>query len=170
MPARAAPSLMAKALGWLAQREHSSAQLKARLQRWLADRPAAESSSAELERVLQTLQAQGYLSDERFVQSRVRLRSARFGNRRIEQELRQHGATLDAPTRQHLRDSEFERACQVWQQRFGRQPPTPPDARAQWARQQRFLCARGFTAETIARVMKHCGGHHREPASDADSG
>lgn len=160
---------MAKALGWLAQREHSSAELKARLERWLAGLPAPGADSPTVDEVIQALQAKGYLSDQRFVQSRLRLRSARFGNRRIEHELRWHGAHLDAPTRQHLQDTEFDRAWQVWQQRFGSRASTrgTPDV-SERARQQRFLTARGFSAHTIALVFKRAAAPEHGRTSDFD--
>lgn len=169
MRERATPSLMTKALGWLAQREYSSSELKNRLERWLETCPSAGGPS-EVAQVLQALRDKGYLSDERFVQSRLRLRSARFGNRRIEQELRVHGASLDAPTRQHLQDTEYERAWQVWQQRFGRPQATQPASVSERARQQRFLAARGFTAQTIARVIKNSTTAAQEPDGSAPPG
>lgn len=158
---------MAKALGWLAQREHSSAELKTRLERWLARMPARGDGSPNVDEVIQALQAKGYLSDERFVQSRLRLRSARFGNRRIEHELHLHGTHLDAPTRQHLQDTEFDRAWQVWQQRFGSRAGArgTPDL-SERARQQRFLTARGFSAHTVARVLKRAAAPEQGPSSD----
>jgi regulatory protein len=47
------------------------------------------------------------------------------------------------------RDSELERAREVWRKKFG---STPTDA-AEKARQMRFLQSRGFTPEVIRRAI-----------------
>ena len=118
------------------------------------------SAAAEVDALLQELQAQGLLSPERFIESRVHARSARFGNRRIQAELAQHGLQLDPDTAQALRASELERARAVWARRYAPAsspapvpPPTPVPA-AEVARQMRFLAARGFSPEVIRRVVK----------------
>lgn len=100
--------------------------------------------------MLDALEAEGLLSQARFVESRVHARAARFGNRRIEQELRQHGLVLDDATAHTLRLSEVERARAVWSRRFGMPPATAADK----ARQIRFLAARGFGTDTIRQVLR----------------
>ena len=92
---RPALSLKGRALAWLAQREHSRSELRGKLLRHLSRQPAdeaAEPAEAEpaVEALLDWLQAHGYLSDERFVESRIHARAARFGNLRIRQELARH--------------------------------------------------------------------------------
>jgi len=153
---RPAPTLHARALTWLSQREHSRAELRRKLRHWAGDpdvesedgRPAA--TDEEIERLLDDLEAARQLSDGRFVETRIHARQARFGNRRIEQELRQHGVTADASASAHLRDTELQRAMAVHTRKF----PNAAATAAERARQMRFLAARGFTAETIRRVMK----------------
>ena len=105
---------------------------------------------AQVDALLDTLQAAGHLSDARFTDSRIHARQARFGNRRIEQELRSKGVEPDAATRAELRETELERARAVWSARFA---AAPADLR-EHARQARFLAARGFTASTIERVLR----------------
>lgn len=118
--------------------------------------PAAEADNADsapgpcLDRLLDWLEAHGYLSSERFVESRVHARASRFGARRIVQELSQHGLKLDADTADALRRSEFDRARAVWQRRFG----TASTDRAEQARQARFLAARGFSPDVIRRLVR----------------
>jgi regulatory protein len=151
-------SLRARALQWLSQREHSRLELRRKLlraaRRGDAD-AAAESTEAidrgaEVDALLDWLVANRYLSEARFVESRVHARSARFGNRRIAQELAQHGAELDAGTAEQLKASELGRARAVWQRKFGTEPA---DAAAR-AKQMRFLAGRGFSAEVIRRVLR----------------
>jgi regulatory protein len=136
-------SLKARALQWLSQREHSRQELRAKLLRLGGDEQVA------VEALLDQLAAQGHLSDARFVESRVHARHARFGNRRIELELRQHGLAPDPELRQQLRDTEMARAREVWRKKFGHHAT---DAAGR-ARQARFLAARGFSAEVVHTIV-----------------
>ena len=108
-------------------------------------------TAAEIDTLLEHLAAQGHLSNERFVESRLHARSARFGNRRIEQELRQHGVALDAPTQAQLRATEVARAREVWRKKFG---VLAQDAAGR-ARQARFLAARGFSADVVHKIVSN---------------
>lgn len=183
-------SLKGRALAWLAQREHSEAELRRKLLRHAraeaaakerlpgaahpaggvgvedaADAAAAESDAADdaesrVGAVIAWLHAHHYLSEERFVESRVHARSARYGNLRIRQELAQHGLSLPPDAAQALKDSELERAAAVWQRKFD-SPAADPAGRA---RQARFLAQRGFSPEIIARVLRQAGRKTRGPA------
>jgi len=164
-PARPA-SLKVRALQWLAQREHSRSELQDKLLRLLqrGQRMAGEAEGhddgctdisvaslrAEVEAVLTWLEQHGHLSDQRFTESRVHARQARYGNRRIQQELRQHGVALDAEAQQALAASEFSRACALWQRKYGQ----PADDAAGRLRQMRFLAGRGFSMDVVQRVLK----------------
>ncbi|MDT9001015.1 regulatory protein RecX [Paucibacter sp. APW11] len=105
----------------------------------------------QVEQLLQQLQAAGYLSESRFVEARINSRAQRFGNQRIQQELAQHGLSLDAEQQAQLKDSEIERARSIWQRKFGGAAPADLAARA---KQTRFLAARGFSAEVIRRLLR----------------
>jgi regulatory protein len=147
-------SLQARALGWLAQREQSRSELRrkllrAALQTQDTEAEPADDIAGQIERLLDALQAQGLLSEERFVESRVRVRAPGLGTRRIQMELARHGLKLPAQPLQQLRDSELQRATQLWQRRFG---ASAQDARER-ARQMRFLAGRGFSGEVIRRVL-----------------
>lgn len=188
---RAPLSLKARALAWLAQREHSRDELRRKLIRAAlapahprrrsldgnlatsddADAPRGaepiedaapqdrEVRAAEVEALLDDLEAHGWLSARRFVESRVDARAPRFGARRIAQELAQHGLALDAETAAALMSSEDARARAVWQRRYGRvgDDAGPSDA-AERARQGRFLLARGFSPDTVRRVLRARAG------------
>lgn len=108
-------------------------------------------AAARVEDALAWLLAQGHLDNQRFIDSRVHVRSSRFGNLRIRHELAQHGLTLDAEASQSLKDTEINRAHEVWSRKFG--PSPARDMRSQ-SRQARFLSQRGFTPEVIRRVLK----------------
>jgi regulatory protein len=147
-------SLKASALQWLAQREHSRAEMRRKLLvHARADgvpTPEASDGATQVEATLDWLEAHNYLSQERFVESRVHARAARFGNLRIRQELAQHAVTLSPPAAQALKESEFDRARGVWARKFG----VVPVGLAERARQARFLAGRGFSADVIRRLLR----------------
>jgi regulatory protein len=121
----------------------------------------ATNAAARVDALIDWLRAHRYLSEERFIESRVHARSARYGNLRIRQELAQHGLVLSPQAVQALKDSELQRAREVWQRKFG---VVAGDA-AQRARQARFLAQRGFSPEVIGRVVR---GAAAEGAGDDD--
>ena len=142
------PTLLQRAVGQLARREHSRAELRRKLQRYLT----VDSDAQDVERVLDQLAAQGMLSDARFMQSRLRVRAPRYGVARIKQELQQHGLApeLVREATQTLAGTEFERAWKIWQRKFG----VVAQDQAQRAKQARFLAARGFDSEVVLRVLR----------------
>lgn len=111
---------------------------------------AALSPEEAVEAVLDWLQQHHYLSETRFVESRVHVRSQRYGNLRIRQELAQHGVALSAEDGLALKHSELQRAHDVWQRKFGGVAGDPTER----ARQMRFLSGRGFSPEVIRRVVR----------------
>ena len=155
-------SLKARALQWLAQREHSRVELRRKLLR-VAQKSAQAAGSdgshgdaraaaaIEVDALLDWLVAQRYLSQARFVESRVNARAARYGELRIRQELGQHGAVLDAASHARLKGSEVARARAVWLRKFGYTPATAAKERA---RQTRFLAGRGFSGDVIRQVLR----------------
>ena len=155
-------SLKARALQWLAQREHSRFELRRKLlshARLSAAESAAYDDSPvdpenEVEAVLEWLEANRFLSVERFAESRINARLARFGNVRIRHELGRHEIRLAPEAEQALRDSELARARTARRRRFSE---APLDARTR-ARQARFLAARGFSSEVIRRVLRDVAG------------
>ena len=108
------PSLKGRALRLLATREHSRLELARKLQRF-------ETSPGELNRVLDGLQAKGFIDETRVVASVIHRRAGRLGAGRIRQELQAKGLPVDA-IRQAvagLQVSELQRAREVWRKKFG---------------------------------------------------
>ena len=139
-------SLKGRALRLLSQREHSRAELVAKLAPHVQD-------GDDLAAVLDDLQARDFISEARVAESVVHRRAAKLGTQRLVQELRGKGLDEDLvrATAERLRATELARAQAVWQQRFGGQPATRPEERA---RQMRFLAARGFSGDTVRRVLR----------------
>ncbi len=160
-------SIKARAVALLSRREHSRQELARKLA------PHSDDSDA-LERLLDDLTREGWLSDERFAQSLLHRRSATRGTARIVNELRQSGVpeAAIAQARDELNTTEFERALAVWKKKFGASAsfrsgdatddeglePGRAAARAQsdraaYAKQARFLAGRGFSHDVIGRVL-----------------
>ena len=169
-------SLKGRALQLLAQRDQSRLELRGKLLRHAAAEARARAADAEagvsagagegegegeggdegdrrhaeVEALLDWLEANRFLSAERFAESRVQAREARFGNRRIRAELAQHGVALSPEVAQALAESELQRAAAVRERRF----QEPPKDAAERAAQARFLAGRGFSPEVIQRVLR----------------
>lgn len=138
-------SLRGRALGYLSRREHSRAELSRKLTPHLTE-------TDSLETLLDALEREGWLSNERFVDSVVHRRGAKLGTSRIVNELKRNGIdeTLIHDANAALKDTELARARDVWSKKYGELPITPADR----AKQARFLATRGFTSGVIVKVLK----------------
>ena len=138
------PSLKGRALRLLSLREHSRTELERKLGRF-------EEEEGTLTKALDELQAKGFISEARVIESVLHRRSAKLGAARIKQELQGKGldpqAVRDAVA--SLQDTERARAQEVWRRKFG---AAPTDAK-ETMRQMRFLATRGFTTDIIRRVV-----------------
>ena len=153
-------SLKSRALQLLAQRDQSRLELRRKLVRHLrstraggverGDEDAHEAAAVEVEPLLDWLEANGFLSNERFAESRVHARQSRFGLLRIKDELGRHQVALPAELERALAATEVERAAAVRSRRFA---ALPRDA-AERAAQSRFLLARGFAPEIVHRLLR----------------
>lgn len=139
-------SLMARGIDALSRREYSRKELREKLVQALEE----GQSAAEVDAVLDELESKNYLSEERYARSRVRMRSARYGNRRLAYELSIQGIGAEE-VQEALQEAgdEFERAWGVWSRRYG----NPPEDYKEKTRQARFLAARGFGFDMIGRVF-----------------
>ncbi len=144
-------SVKGRALRYLAQREHSRAELERKLARHVADTEGS-SAEAQIARALDDLTAAGLLSEARAAASVLASQGQRYGVRRLKQTLQMKGldAALVSATLQAARGSELERAREVWRRRFG----TPAASAAERARQMRFMAGRGFEGDVIRRVLQ----------------
>jgi regulatory protein len=142
----AAPSLKGRALRLLGQREHSRAELERKLAKH-------EQEPGTLARALDELAAKDVINEARVVASVLHQRAARLGAARLRQELLHKGiapaAVADAVA--GLQATEFERALDVWRRRFGALPHNAGER----AKQARFMLARGFSGDTVAKVLRH---------------
>lgn len=148
-----------RALRLLTRREHSRAELAQKLAHppRAGHKPADEEvwrpEPEDIEGLLDQLETSGWLSDARMANAYVRTHARRFGRERLINELKQRGirpALIDESLQQEELASEIQRAQQVWRSRFHQ---APQDGR-EWARQARFLQARGFATTLIRQLLK----------------
>jgi regulatory protein len=141
--ARPPLSLKGRALRLLSQREHSRAELERKL-------AAHEEEPGTLARALDELQARGFISEDRVVESVMHRRAGKLGTARIQQELAAKGVSAESMTEalEQLRSTELERAREVWSRKFDA-PASEPKERA---RQIRFLLSRGFSSEVVRKI------------------
>lgn len=144
---RSSLSLKARAVRYLARREYSRLELRQRLHSYLSE---AETED-DLDSILDDLEQKGYLSDDRFARSKVRSRSARYGNARIAYELKTSGVSTEVIEQalSEVAESEANRARQLWLKRFGR---SPQDFKER-SQQMRYLLSRGFSMEVARKVI-----------------
>lgn len=138
-------SLKARALRYLSLREHSRIELARKLSVYVQEED-------DLEAVLNWLESSGFLSAERFSESLINRRAARFGNYRILAELQNHqlGEAEMILAREQLKATELERAIDVLHKKF----PHPPIDSVERMKQSRFLQQRGFSAQVIQMAVK----------------
>lgn len=138
-------SLHTRAMKYLVRREHSRAELHAKLL-------LKATPDDDVDRVLDELAARGWLSDFRAAEQLVRMRRNRFGMQRIAHELRQKGIGEDLinDALPQMKDTELEAARSIWQRKFG---IAPGDAKEK-AKQLRFMQSRGFMPDVIFKVLR----------------
>ena len=113
------------------------------------DSAQPEDPETVVDQLLDWLAAQRYLSETRFVESRVNARSRKHGTAMIKHELARHGLALEPEQAAVLRQTEFARAQALWQRKFG----TVATDRGLRAKQARFLAARGFASDVVRRIV-----------------
>jgi len=133
--------LKARALRFLARREHSRIELAGKLARHAA-------SDEILQGVLSELEGRKLLSNHRFAEGRARVLARKYGAARIRHDLRARGIedeTIDrvAP------DDDLERARAI----LARKYREPASTREEKAKRARFLQSRGFSHEVIAKLI-----------------
>ena len=131
------------AVGLLARREHSRAELLHKL-------TGRGFAAADIESLLDRLAVLRLQCDARFTTSYVRMRSGRgYGPQRIRAELRERGIDADCIEKELAASAvaaEAPRIEDVWRRKFGDRQPKDYRERA---KQMRFLQQRGFAVGDI---------------------
>ncbi len=138
-------SLKARAFRYLSMREHSRSELSQKLARYV-------EANDDVVGLLDFLEKEQFLSAERFSESLVNRKQARFGNQRILAELKNH--RIDPNQYEHLHTalvcSEAARAIAVLQRKFQQAPAEQLER----AKRMRFLLQRGFSSDAVRVAMR----------------
>jgi len=123
------------------RREHSRSELARKLA------PFTPSPEA-LEQLLDALAANKQLSDERYAELRARQLARKYGAARIRLDLKAKGVAQELIERVG-REGELQRAASILQRKYR----TAANSREERARRMRFLQQRGFSHDTICRLL-----------------
>lgn len=136
--------LKARALRLLMRREHGRAELVSKLAQH------AESDAA-VELLLDELVRRKLLSEDRVAESRANTLARKFGVSRIRHDLRAKGIAEETIERvaAEAQSTELERAKEIWRRKFR----VAGSSSAERAKQMRFLASRGFSGDTIRKVL-----------------
>lgn len=143
MPHENNKRLRDEALRLLSRRDYSRRELAYKLA------PYARRTE-EVSELLDELTKLGYLSDEKLADAYVAYNKDRYGLLRIKQNLLQRGideATIDNALRNYC--DEEQTAYSVWQKKFGCAPLNVQEKARHW----RFLMSRGFSIDTVQRII-----------------
>ena len=143
------PSLKARAMRFLARREHTRVELKRKLE-------ARARDGEDVERLLDELTQRGWLSDARFAEQAIRAKSRRFGPIKLALFLKSKGVGEEAIAA-GLRGAGADGASSlesVWRSRYR----TGPVDEREKLRQVRFLQGRGFAVDDIFKFLKSMEG------------
>jgi regulatory protein len=130
---------------YLARREHTRAELHAKLL------PHVQEGD-DVEAVLDELEKRNWLSDERAATQIVNAKRSRFGTQRITHELRQKGIAenLIGEVLPQLKETELTAAREVWHKKFGMFPKDEMEK----AKQVRYILSRGFSLDVAFKVLR----------------
>ena len=139
------PSLHARAMRFLARREHSRDELQRKLSR-------VATESDDVEAVVEELAQKGWLSDARYAELAVRAKARRFGPLKVANDLRSKGVADEAIAAAFVAAGADGAADiqRVWRSRFSAAPNNDRER----GRQVRFLQGRGFRLDDILRFLR----------------
>jgi regulatory protein len=145
MPELASPSLMARALRFLSRREHSRQELRKKLL------PHAAERLSDLDDLLDRLEKESWLSNERYAEGLVRRKSERYGSLRIIDELKQQSISTDTINRlkETLKKTEGDRAWALWSRKYAEVIALDPKEKS---KQVRYLVSKGFPLDLVIKI------------------
>lgn len=147
-------TLRSRAIKLLARREHTRAELLAKL--------AAHGTPEEISALVNQLATSNLQSDARFAESFIRAKASRSGSLKLRHGMLGKGLSktlVDSQLAAADMPDELTRAKALWVRKFA---ATPGSAK-EWARQARFLQSRGFSTDIIRHILKEPS---KEPAEE----
>ncbi|MCX7896857.1 MAG: RecX family transcriptional regulator [Rhodocyclaceae bacterium] len=137
--------LRRRALRCLARREYTRLGLARKL--------ASHGRPEQIDALLDELERQGLLSDARAAEAYLRARAHRYGRAYLARALAEKGiapSLIAEKLAEVLGNDELSVARALLRKKFA----APPRNAQEWARQARFLAARGFSSELIHRLLR----------------
>ena len=151
--------IMHRAIAYLSRREYSQHELKQKLTHAFAEASFSHSESEDapklddlIEATLEYLAKNNWQSDTRFADNFSKIKGERYGSARVKQTLSQKGLAREIVEEKinELAETEFQRAHEVWQKKFGQLPQNATE----YAKQSRFMAYRGFSFDIIKKILK----------------
>ena len=138
-----------RALYYLAKREYSFQELVNKTLKYAEE---LGLNKKDCEFIISKLREQNLQSDQRFCESYINSKKNKFGAQKIVFELTQKGVSEDlvATFIGELVNNEYDLALQVWNKKYSH---VTQDINEK-AKQIRFLQSRGFSFETIKKIIK----------------
>ena len=140
--------LKKRALYYLGKRDYSRIELRNKI---LNYSESLSISIVDLELVLNELETNDWLSDDRFAEQFVLSKKRKFGPRKISHELKLRGVNELIINRVlgEIKDDEFFLAKKIWEKKFNQFPITIDEK----AKQIRFMQGRGIEASIIHQIL-----------------
>lgn len=140
-----------KAIDLLSRREYAQGELRAKLMKL--------GSEAQVEAVLQRLQDEGYQSDQRFIESFIRMRLGQgHGLIRIRFDLSRKGIESDllAEVLDGLEVDWYEQARELYQRKYSH--PLDKQDYKEKSKRMRYMAQRGYSMDEIQYAIDHPEG------------
>jgi regulatory protein len=137
-------ALVSAALKLLSRRDYSRSEFVSKLS-------SAEFDKSDVEAAADWCHAQGFLNESRFAEVTSRRLGTKYGAQRVAHTLRQKGVAEDQVSAaiSTLKESEQERACAIWNRKFGKIAESADEK----SKQIRYLQSRGFSFAIVKKVI-----------------
>lgn len=157
-------SIRSLAIAFLARRELTRLELEKKLLHHFS----RDFAFLEINKILDELEKDGYINDERFADTALHLWENKYGCVRIIAQLKNKGVSqkLRDRVREKLEPTEVERAKRLWEEKFGQLDKISSSFSnndknefsltklKNYGKQVRFLTGRGFSMEVIRSVLR----------------
>lgn len=139
-------SLKAKALYYLAKRDYTYKELLLKLKTYSQDIEVINT-------LLDELKQKGWLSEERYIVNYIESKSKKYSLLKIKHTLQQKTDNIQLIEEILAKSQidEYKTALSIWQKKFGFIPLATKDV----AKQARFLQSRGFSFQTIKKILNN---------------
>lgn len=153
-----------KSLRLLQKKEYSKQELSQKLlQTAIRNLPNFDNTKLQkiVEVIIQKLQNYNYINDERFAKINLHTKSYKYGNQRLIFDLQQKGISPEIIEEniEEFKENEFQRCLDLYIKKFKNNTEVnaenPDKYNKEKAKQIRFLASRGFSLNTIYKVIDY---------------